>query len=83
MPGLAENQHLCEVVDDVVRALAAEHPDTQATLVDVVVRQAAGELLGRQRVADDFARLLRLRSDARLLAMAGVLTPIRGRSYSG
>ncbi|GLZ42370.1 hypothetical protein [Actinokineospora sp. NBRC 105648] len=68
---------LQQIAETTCRELADAHPAIAVDVVEVVVLQAAGELAGRSRSAEEFGRLLRRRAGARLAAMDGVLTPIR------
>ncbi|WP_436497507.1 hypothetical protein [Actinokineospora sp. HUAS TT18] len=70
---------LPEMVAVTVRELAAHHADVPVSVIDSVVRQAAWELAGTPRPVAEFARLLDRRANARLLAMNGTFTPVRGR----
>ncbi|WP_157367921.1 hypothetical protein [Alloactinosynnema sp. L-07] len=71
---------LPDLVAATIRELAVAHVDVPVSVIDAVVRQAAWELVATHRSTAEFARLLARRADARLLAMTGTLTPVRGRT---
>jgi hypothetical protein len=60
-----------DLVSDVNARLAARHPSLGAAAVDLVVYQAAAELVSTVADPAQLARLLDRRAHARLLAMAG------------
>ncbi|OLR92075.1 hypothetical protein [Actinokineospora bangkokensis] len=65
------------IAETTLRALLVRHPATDPRTVEAVVLQAAWELAAHARVPHAFGRQLRTRAEARLLAMAGTLTPLR------
>jgi hypothetical protein len=60
-----------DLVSEAVARLAARHPSHGAAVVDLVVYQAATELVSTIADAAELARQLDRRAHARLLAMAG------------
>ena len=66
------------IAESAVRSLAECHPGVAPGTVESVVYQAAWELAGHAHLPPAFGRLLHRRAHARLLAMSGTLTPIRG-----
>ncbi|HVK22044.1 MAG TPA: hypothetical protein VM677_11850 [Actinokineospora sp.] len=71
---------LPDLVAATIREFAVNHVDLPVSVIDSVVRQAAWELACTPRSTADFARLLNRRATARLLAMTGTVTPVRGRT---
>ena len=66
------------IAEAAVRALAERHPTVDPSTIEAVVLQAAWELAAHAHLPASFRRQLHCRAEARLLAMAGTLTPIRG-----
>lgn len=60
-----------DLVSEVIARLAARHPSLGATMVDLVVYQAATELVSTIVDPTQLAQQLDRRAHARLLAMAG------------
>ncbi|WP_156756839.1 hypothetical protein [Actinokineospora pegani] len=67
------------IAESLVDVLARAHPRLAPAVVETVVFQAAWELAGNAHRPDSFRGQLHRRANARLLAMAGTLTPISRR----
>jgi len=67
-----------DITEAAVSALTERHPEVAPQTVQAVVFQAAWELAAHAHLPESFRQLLHRRAHARLLAMVGSLTPIRG-----